>query len=138
MTAPLLLDTCAAIWLSEDATIASEAKDALTDAARNNVPTYISPMTAWEIGSLVSRGRLKMSMSPEAWFEQLLLVPGIFLTGLTPRILVASSFLPGSPPRDPADRILIATARDSGLRLITRDKHLLAYAQEGHIAALEC
>ena len=53
-------------------------------------------------------------MAPDAWFEQLLLIPGIALADLTPAILIASSFLPGDPPRDPIDRILAATARETG------------------------
>ncbi|MFZ5739720.1 MAG: PIN domain-containing protein [Pseudomonadota bacterium] len=52
--------------------------------------------------------------------------------------MVAFSFLPGFPHRDPADRIIAATAREYGYRLITRDRSLLAYAREGHIQALSC
>jgi PIN domain nuclease of toxin-antitoxin system len=47
-------------------------------------------------------------------------------------------FLPGKPPRDPADRIIAATARDLGATLVTRDRALLAYGEEGHVAVLEC
>jgi PIN domain nuclease of toxin-antitoxin system len=52
--------------------------------------------------------------------------------------LIASSFLPGKPPRDPADRIIAATARDLGATLVTRDRALLDYGSQGHIAVLEC
>lgn len=79
-----------------------------------------------------------MSMSPQAWFEALLSVPGVALADLSPRILIASSFLPGSPPRDPADRIVVATAREHGLRLMTRDKVLLDYGKDGHLDVLAC
>jgi PIN domain nuclease of toxin-antitoxin system len=57
---------------------------------------------------------------------------------LTPEILIQSSFLPGDPPRDPADRIIIATARTVGYRLVTRDRLLLAYAEAGHIEGVAC
>jgi PIN domain nuclease of toxin-antitoxin system len=60
------------------------------------------------------------------------------LADLSPHLLIASSFLPGSPPRDPADRIIAATARENGWRLITRDKILLNYARAGHLEALAC
>lgn len=79
-----------------------------------------------------------MSMSPQAWFEALLSVPGVALADLSPHILIASSFLPGSPPRDPADRIVVATAREHGLRLMTRDKVLLDYGKDGHLDVLAC
>ena len=52
--------------------------------------------------------------------------------------LVESSFLPGAPPRDPADRIILAAARSSGLQIVTRDRAILSYAEQGHAWALEC
>jgi PIN domain nuclease of toxin-antitoxin system len=53
-------------------------------------------------------------------------------------LLIASSFLPGKPPTDPTDRIIAATARELGATLITRDRALLAYGEQGHAAVLEC
>jgi PIN domain nuclease of toxin-antitoxin system len=137
MTA-LLLDTCAAIWLSQDEPVAAEALEAVDNAARNGSLIYVSPMTAWEIGLLNARGRLAMSMSPDDWFDALLAVPGMALADLTPKVFIASSFLPGDPPRDPADRIIAATARALRLQLVTRDRRLLDYAEQGHIQVLAC
>jgi len=110
----------------------------LDQAALDKTTVFVSPMTAWEVGLLNARGRLVMSMSPRAWFEALLSVPGVMLANLSVDILIASSFLPGKAPRDPADRIIAATARENGMRLVTRDKALLDYAKEGHIDALAC
>jgi PIN domain nuclease of toxin-antitoxin system len=118
--------------------MAAGALQMLDQAAAQQIPVFISPITAWEIGLLNARGRLTMSMSPRAWFETLLAVPGVTLAELVPDILIASSFLPGSPPRDPADRIIAATAREKGLRLVTRDRTLLDYAKKGHLDALAC
>ena len=137
MTA-LLLDTCATIWISQDEPVAAEALEAVDKTAREGDPIYVSPMTAWEIGLLNARGRLAMSMSPDDWFATLMQVPGMALAELTPKILIASSFLPGDPPRDPADRIIAATARVLRLQLVTRDRLLLDYASQGHIQALAC
>jgi PIN domain nuclease of toxin-antitoxin system len=53
-------------------------------------------------------------------------------------ILIASSFLPGAPPNDPADRIIAATAREHGYALVTRDRALLDYAEQGHIQSIVC
>ena len=53
-------------------------------------------------------------------------------------VLVASAYLPGNPPKDPADRILVATAREYGYKLITRDLLLLEYGKLGHVQVLEC
>jgi len=57
---------------------------------------------------------------------------------LSAEILLDSSFLPGAPPRDPADRIIAATAREHGYTVMTRDATLLAYAREGYLSAVEC
>ena len=138
MNTPLLLDTCAAIWIAEDRPIAQDAADMMDRAIAANEPVFISPITGWELGMLVSRGRMNLLMSPQRWFERLLQAPGLQLAGMSPEILISSSFLPGKPPRDPADRIFAATAREYGYRLITRDRPLLEYASEGHIQALAC
>ncbi len=135
---PLLLDTCAAIWLSNDEPISAEALDALRRVRDASEPIYVSPITAWEIGLLVARGRMNLLMTPERWFERLMQAPGLRLADMSPNILIASSLLPGTPPNDPADRILAATAREYGCRLVTRDRPLLDYAKQGHIQALVC
>ncbi len=115
------------------------ALKALDQAAERHIPVFISPMTAWEIGLLNAGGRLTMSMSPQAWFDALLAIPGVLLTDLSANILIASSFLPGAAAlRDPADRIIAATARERGLRLVTRDEILLSYAKAGYLNALAC
>jgi PIN domain nuclease of toxin-antitoxin system len=64
--------------------------------------------------------------------------PGVRLAELSPDLLIASSFLPGSPPRDPTDRIIAATARELGATLITRDRTLIAYGEQGHVSVVEC
>ena len=135
---PLLWDTCAAIWIYEKARLSQAALDAMAVAHGDGVPSYISPITAWEIGMLTSRGRLQLLIKPERWFANLFQVPGVLLADMSPDLLIASSFLPGKPPRDPTDRVILATARDLGATLVTRDRALLAYGEQGHVAVLEC
>jgi PIN domain nuclease of toxin-antitoxin system len=134
----LLLDTHAAVWITEDQPLAATAVEAINAAhqARNTV--FVSAITAWEIGLLVSRNRLSLVAQPARWFQRLLAIPGVRLADLSPDILIASSFLPGNPPRDPAGRILLATARDLGATLITRDRLLLKYGEEGQVSAIPC
>ncbi len=136
-TRPILLDTCAALWLSDPALLDKSARRALDEAESVAGSVMLSPITAWEIGILVSQRRLFLSMEPAEWF-QALLDAGLALAPLSPRILVASSFLPGWALRDPADRILAATARAQNYRLMTRDQKLLDYAAEGHLQAIAC
>jgi PIN domain nuclease of toxin-antitoxin system len=135
---PLLLDTCAAIWISEEQPLAAEALTAVDRSYRRAQVIYVSPISAWEIGLLVARGRLTSPMSAQRWFARLLDAPGVRLADMSPDVLIASSFLPGAPPRDPADRILAATAREYGYRLVTRDAPLLAYARQGHLQTVVC
>jgi len=134
----LLLDTCAALWISADAPLADEAIQALDQAEDDGRPVIVSPITAWEIGLLVARGRLAFPIDPRAWFDRLMEAPNVELADLPPSVLIASSFLPGTPPRDPADQIIIATAREQNLTIVTRDRHMLHYASAGHVQALAC
>jgi PIN domain nuclease of toxin-antitoxin system len=138
MRPPFLLDTCAAIWLSEAQTLSQEATIALDETYDSGVNVYVSPITAWEIGLLISKGRLSVLVKPQLWFRQLFDVLNFRLADMSPKLLISSSFLPGAPPRDPADRIMAATAREYGYVLLTGDRPLLDYAAQGHIQALAC
>ena len=135
---PLLLDTCAVIWIDGDEPLSAAAAEAVNLAFVSGQATYVSPITAWEMGMLVARGRLSLPFRPQVWFQQVLELPGVRLADMSPEVLILSSFLPGRPPRDRADRIIAATAREYGYRLVTRDGSLLSYAEEGHIQAIAC
>jgi PIN domain nuclease of toxin-antitoxin system len=134
----LLLDTHAAIWITEDEPLASGAIEAIDAAYRTGSTIFVSAITAWEVGLLVSRNRLSLVAKPERWFQRLLAIPGVKLADLSPDILIASSFLPGEPPKDPADRIILATARDLGATLVTRDRLLLKYGEAGQVSTVAC
>ncbi len=134
---PILLDTCAAIWISQADSLTDEAERALAEADTAPGGVLVSPITAWEIGILVARGRIALSRDPAAWFRALI-DAGIGLAPISPDMLVASSFLPGAGLRDPADRILAATARAMNYRLMTRDRLILDFAAAGHLSAIGC
>jgi PIN domain nuclease of toxin-antitoxin system len=114
---------------------ATEALQATNDGGGT---TYISPISAWEVGMLSAYGRLQLLIKPERWFGNLFEAPGVRLAEMSPDVLIASSYLPGKPPKDPMDRIIAATARDLGATLITRDRALLDYGKQGHIAVVAC
>ena len=134
---PILLDTCAAIWASEPQGLSRGAQDVIQQAELDGVPLFVSPITAWEMGMLVARGRVALLASPLVWFAGLL-EAGVGLADLSPSILVDASFLPHSRLRDPADRVVAATARALGYRIMTRDRPLLDYAAAGHVQAIAC
>ncbi len=133
---PVLLDTCAAIWLIAGDPLSAHAQAAILES--RSVGIYVSPFTAWEVGTLAAKSRLRGPLSPEAWFEFLLKIPGVKLAELSPEILLRSTSLPGTPPSDPADRIIAATARAHGYPILTRDRLLINYAQQGFIQVIPC
>ena len=134
---PILLDTCAALWIVANE-IPQKAFDTLADSLDAGLPTYISPITAWEVGVMARKGRFRSNYAPSRWFEVLMSTPNAALAELTPKVLLESSFLPSFQYGDPADRIIAATAREYGFTVMTRDQPLLDYAREGYLSAVEC
>lgn len=137
MNSPLLLDTCALIWLAERR-LKPAALSLLAHSVAQGEPVWVSAISAWELGILVAHGRLHVALEPAQYFTTLLQFPGARLAALSPEVLIGSSFLPGRAPRDPADRILAATARHLNSTLMTRDRALLEYAAAGHLRSCEC
>jgi PIN domain nuclease of toxin-antitoxin system len=133
----LLLDTCAIIYLTTKRKMADETEE-LIDKAAYEEKIYVSPISSWEVGSLVSLGRLKLTSPPDLFFFGFLQQSSATLCDLTPEILINSSFLPGRIHKDPMDRILVSTARKNGLALVTSDRAILAYGREGHVKTLAC
>lgn len=137
MIRPILLDTCALLWLANGDPLAAGADVVLAEAEREPGGLNVSPISAWEIGQLVSRRRVVLPMHPTAWFEAAL-HSGVGLAPMPPSVLVESSFLPDGGLRDPADRIIAATARAFGYRIMTRDRLILDFAEAGHAQAVPC
>jgi PIN domain nuclease of toxin-antitoxin system len=74
----------------------------------------------------------------KSWFDALLALAGVRPAEMTPKVLIASATLPGSSPKEPADRIIAATSRAFGYVVVTRDGELIPYSQAGHIQAVCC
>jgi PIN domain nuclease of toxin-antitoxin system len=138
MSQPVLLDTCAAIWLMDATPMSPDSLAAIRAAQRAHAGVFVSPISAWELATLAHRNRIQLNRPPEVWFETLLGLPGIRLAPMPPAVLIASATLPGQPPRDPADRIIAATARALGLAIITRDGELVPYGAAGHVTVVPC
>lgn len=134
---PTLLDTHTLVWLLiGNNRLGSEARDAIQQAA-NEDSLYLSAISPWEIAMLVSKERLVLDRDVGEWIQGALSLPGIRLEPLSPEVAVASTRLPGEIHSDPADRIIVATARHLGATLITDDGLLLEYGQAGHLKALK-
>ena len=81
---------------------------------------------------LESKKRIHLWAPCEQWVQQALATPGLTLAPLTPEIAIESARLPGDLHGDPIDRILVATARRMGARLMTRDRKLIEYGRQGY------
>jgi PIN domain nuclease of toxin-antitoxin system len=93
----------------------------------------VSAISMWEVAKLVEYGRLELPCPLEEWFEQALAYPGVQLLALTPEIVIESTRLPGEFHRDPADQIIVATARVYDCPLVTSDEKILNYP---HVATI--
>lgn len=96
---------------------------------------YVSAISILEIARLVALQQYALRSNIDDFIAEATSEDGLVLVDLTPRILIESTRLPGEIHRDPSDRLLVATAREHGLTLITRDKALLRYAKQGHLNA---
>lgn len=137
MNAPILLDTCAAIMIVEER-LSPAAVAVLDTRFAQGEPVFLSPITGWELGLLFSKGRLRSAVTPTEYLRRLTTSPTVRLAELRAEVLMASSFLPGDLNKDPADRIIAATAREYGFTVMTRGRPLLDYARQGYLSAIEC
>ena len=138
MSSGLLLDTCAVIWMTHKEFIAAEARDAVNECRTTGIPVFVSVATAWEMAMLVSRGRIRETKDAKGWYDGFRQDAAIAEQPVAADTFIASCFLPQPIHRDPIDRILIATAREHDLTIITRDRAILSYGALGHVKVLAC
>ena len=97
----------------------------------------VSAITPWEIAMLVAKGRLHLALEVGVWVDRALSLPGVALLPIEPAIAVDSVRLPGEFHADPADRLIVATARHWPATLLTGDHAILRYAAGGHFDAID-
>jgi len=134
----ILLDTHVWVWYREGA----EHRLAPSVVARLRCHgaaglLQVSPISGWEVATLVATRRLALSREVRAWIREALEAPGVRVADLTWEIAMDGALLVGDPPRDPADRMLIATARALGATLVTGDAEILAYGRGGHVRVMD-
>ena len=125
----LLLDTHVWLWLVGGAEPLKRPVLSAVEGAARRGRIRVSAISVWEVAMLEAKGRIRLSKDCLAWVQEALSAPGTSLVPLTPEIAVESSRLPGEFHGDPADRILVATARLLGATLLTRDERILAYGK---------
>ena len=125
----ILLDTHALIWwVSEPARIPEKARRLLDTAVERRTPIGVSAISIWEVAMLVARDRLAFTMSAELWISHVEALPFLTFRPVDNRVAMRSVQLVGFPNRDPADRIIAATALGVDATLVTADAMLRAYS----------
>lgn len=132
----IVLDTHVWIWAMKGSERLSDDVVAELESAAGAGGILVPAIAVWELAMLESRGRLSLSRPIDDWVAAALQAPGTAYLDLTPAIAVESTRLPGKPPPDPADRMMIASARVTGGRLATADRGILRYAESGMVRTL--
>jgi PIN domain nuclease of toxin-antitoxin system len=122
----ILLDTHVWWWaLNEPKKLSNKALNVI----RKNPPSQraIASISMWEFAMMVSTGKVEIRIPPDQWLEQAVNKTGLEVLDLSPKVASESCNLPGEFHKDPADRIIVATARINNLTLITKDKKIINY-----------
>lgn len=137
LTPPFLLDTHVWFWFV-NGDLASQFKsiDRQIQDRTNQGCVLVAGISMWEIAMLESKGRIQTPPHCLGWIKRALDAPGIELEDLTPEVAVASTRLPGTPPRDPSDRVILASAMDIGAILVSRDREMISYCEANELPCL--
>jgi PIN domain nuclease of toxin-antitoxin system len=134
--ASLLLDTHVWIWfMLANAELAANGRNLINRAAATG-RLRIAAISLWETALLASRGRVVLGQPLGQWITGAVSAPGLSIEPLLPQVAIEASSLPDPFHRDPADRLIVATARVANATLMTRDRRILDYAARGHLTAI--
>lgn len=120
----IVLDTATWIWRASDPKRLSASARRAIDRAEH---ALVSAISVWEVAMLVAKRRIQLDRPVEQWVDIALALPGVQLASLEPAIAVRSTKLPGDFHPDPADRIIVATALEKAVPIITPDERIRSY-----------
>lgn len=120
----IVLDTATWIWRASEPKRLSTKARRVIDAAE---VVFVSAISVWEVAMLVAKRRIRLDRTVEAWVDLALALPGVQLAALEPRVAIRSTKLPGEFHPDPADRIIVATALEKALPIVTPDERIRSY-----------
>lgn len=132
----LLLDTHIWLWVvAGSPRLSQETRDSIGQSLGGGL-LRIAAISLWEVAMLAARGRITLGKPASMWLKEALAQPAPVVEPLTAEIAVESCELPDAFHADSADRIIVATARISNAKLMTRDRQILDYAARGHLTAV--
>ena len=120
-----LLDTHVLIWWLSDRMQLSPRQREVVEAATPDGPVFVSDISLWEVAMLASLGRIRLALPLREWLDKAVAPPLVRRQGISPAVATEVAALPDSFNRDPADRILVATARVLGATLLTNDRRIV-------------
>ena len=121
----LLLDTHVLLWWLEGSSRLSRRQETAIQSAGEETPLVVSEISLWEIATLHEMGRISLDLPLRDWLEAATAAPLVRRFGITPAVAAEVAALPSSFQGDPADRILVATARVLGVKLLTQDQRII-------------
>lgn len=125
----IVLDTHALVWwVSDAARLSTVARRAINRSRESGDGVAVSSISVWEIAMLVKRARLKLTVDIFDWLDHVERIPAIHFVAVDNRIALRSTALPEPLHKDPADRMIVATAQQLRCPLVTADRKLIDYA----------
>ena len=124
----IVIDTHVLVWwVSGDKSLSATAAKLIKDTLDNDSEVIVSSISAWEISMLIEKGRLVLSMDVESWLDEVAQIDGVRFVPVDNEIGIKSTVLPGEFHKDPADRMIVATARKLAVPLVTADEKIRDY-----------
>lgn len=124
---PIFLDTHAWVWwVTSDRRLSRRAAQAIRDALEGD-GLWLSIISIWEVAKKVEKRQLVLDRPVRQWLDQATTITGLGLAELTPTILIDSCELPPPFHGDPADQLIVASARQQHATLVTKDRTLRRY-----------
>lgn len=122
-----LLDTHAWVWWHANPSRLSHKVRRLIASPERYEELLLSAISPWEVCKLIEKGRLELSIDTSDWLTRALQMPRLRLAPLSPHISLLSTTLPSGFHPDPADQIIVATARSTGATIVTADERIRGY-----------
>ncbi len=124
----IAIDTHVLVWfVSNPEKLSQKALNTINNEIKKGESILVSSISIWEIYMLIKKGRLSLSLDLDLWLQRIEQLPFIQFISVDNKIAAKSVTLPEPLHSDPADRIIIATARGYGAKLVTSDRKILNY-----------
>jgi PIN domain nuclease of toxin-antitoxin system len=128
----ILLDTHIWWWsLTEPENLSKTAIKTIRQTKTDH--RMIASISIWEFAMMVAKKRISLKIPVAKWLSRALNETGLGVIGISPEITIDACNLPDKFHKDPADRLIVATARVNNLKLLTKDQKMLEYS---HVDAM--